>query len=168
VNLCRTCNRPLTEFVSPAGAVPGCSPCGHRLLEHTALEELQRSVQRHYTPDDVRELRAECKERKRATAERRVVYLDCPGCGNQLLRRTFGQLSFLLVNYCATHGYWIHKDELDGIAAYLERGGELLEMEAVQSDLAQSLRHLEGKNRDLEKTAAQAQAFIPLMFIAMH
>lgn len=147
--------------------MPGCSRCGHRLLEHDALEGLQQSAQRSYTPEDVRALKAECKERKRATVERPVVYLDCPGCGNQLLRRTFGQSSFLLVHYCATHGYWIHKDELEGIAAYLQRGGELLEMEALQSDLAQRLRHIESKNRDLEQSAAQEQSYVPVVFMGM-
>ena len=78
MNRCRTCNRPLTEVETPAGSVPGCSRCGHCLLDHSALEELQRTVERRYTPEDVRALEAECKERKRAAVGRPVVYLDCP------------------------------------------------------------------------------------------
>jgi predicted RNA-binding Zn-ribbon protein involved in translation (DUF1610 family) len=165
VNRCRSCNQTLTEVDSPAGRVPGCTSCNHRLLDHVALEDLQRGVRRIYTPVEVRLLEDECKERKRDAVERAVVYLDCPGCGNQLLRRTFGRLSFLLVHFCATHGYWIYENELAGIADYLERGGELLELEHARQEIEEQLRDAHAKHRELRQAAANSQAFVPLLFM---
>lgn len=163
---CPQCRRDLAQVEIPAGTARGCDGCAHVWLDAPALEALQATAERRYTAADVRRLREECEARQRAALQRPVVYCNCPGCGNQMLRRTFGARSFLLVHFCAAHGYWIHRDELEGILAYVTRGGELLEMENVAARLEERLRDLESNVRDLERRAASGSgiAFIPLMF----
>lgn len=163
---CPQCRKTLAEVETPAGPALGCDGCAHVWLDAQRLEDLQASAERHYTADDVRTLRAESKSRKQTALQRPVVYCSCPACGSQMLRRTFGEVSFLLVHYCAAHGYWIHRDELAGIAAYVSRGGEILEMENAKEKLEERLRWLESENRLLEKRAAEGGGppFIPLIF----
>ncbi|MHC4731945.1 MAG: hypothetical protein ACYS6Z_15330, partial [Planctomycetota bacterium] len=146
---CLQCTKALAEVETPAGPALGCDECAHVWLEAHRLEALQASAERRYTADDVRSLRAESKARKHAALQRPVVYCSCPACGNQMLRRTFGEVSFLLVHYCAAHGFWIHREELDGIASYVSRGGEILEMTNVTEKLEERLRDLESENRRL-------------------
>ncbi len=122
----------------------------------------QATAERHYTADDVRLLRAESKARKRAALQRPVVYCSCPACGNQMLRRTFGEMSFLLVHYCAAHGFWIHREELEGIASYVSRGGEILEMANVTEKLEERLRWMESKIG--ERADSGGVSFIPGIF----
>jgi hypothetical protein len=94
-----------------------------------------------------------------------VVAVSLKNCGNQMLRRTFGEVSFLLVHYCAAHGYWIHEGELKGIASYIERGGEILELEQATELLEERTRRLENENRRLEDRARSASGgFTPLIF----
>jgi len=161
---CLQCQRNLVATDTLAGPVPGCAACGHRWLSAAQLAALQAGVERRYTPDDVRALRDESKARKRAALQRPVVYCRCPTCGNQMLRRTFGEVSFLLVHFCAAHGYWIHGDDLDGVVDYIARGGEVLEMANATERLALRIRDLERQNRTLEDRARIAGAFIPLAF----
>ncbi|MHC4938912.1 MAG: hypothetical protein ACYTHK_08090 [Planctomycetota bacterium] len=149
--MCGRCRKALGEFETPLGPVSGCPGCGHLWIGADRLKEFQETAERRYTPQTVRALRREGKERKRAALQREVVYHDCPACGNQLLRRTFGELSFLLVHYCAQHGYWIHRDELDGIVDYIERGGEVLEMRHTIETLEQEVRDTQHRNRELER-----------------
>ena len=162
---CPQCRKDLAEVETPAGPALGCDGCAHVWLEANRLEALQASAERSYTPDDVHSLRAESKARKRAALQRPVVYCRCPACGNQMLRRTFGEVSFLLVHFCAAHGFWIHREELEGIASYVSRGGEILEMTNATARLEERLRDLESDNRRLAKRAAESRggAFIPLI-----
>jgi len=162
---CPQCRKALAEVETPAGPALGCDGCGHVWLDARCLEALQATAERHYTADDVRLLRAESKARKRAALQRPVVYCRCPSCGNQMLRRTFGEVSFLLVHYCAAHGFWISREELEGIASYISRGGEILEMANVTEKLEERLRCMESKNRRLEKRAdSGGVGFIPAIF----
>ena len=126
------------------------------------LEDFQEAAQRNYAPQDVRDLKAEAQERKKAAVERKVVYLDCPGCDHKLLRRTFGSCSFFLVNYCAQHGYWIHADELAGVVDYIQRGGEVLEMRNDLRELEERTRQLSRENSQLEKNA-QGAGIVPII-----
>jgi Zn-finger nucleic acid-binding protein len=159
---CPQCKRPLAEVETPAGPALGCDGCAHVWLDARSLEALQTTAERRYTADDVRRLREECKARKQAALQRPVAYCNCPSCGNQMLRRTFGERSFLLVHYCAAHGYWIHRDELEGIVAYVTCGGELLEMEHVTEELEERLRDVENRLRDVENRGGST--FVPLIF----
>ena len=158
---CPQCETNLAKVETPAGPALGCHGCGHVWLDAHSLEALQKTAERRYRADDVRRLREECKARMRAALERPVVYCRCPGCGNQMLRRTFGERSFLLVHFCAAHGYWIHRDELEGILAYVTRGGELLEMESVAEKLQERLRDLESEKR---AASGSGPTFIPMIF----
>lgn len=163
---CPQCRRSLSQVETPAGAALGCAGCDHVWLDAHKLEAMQKTAERRYTANDVRLLGEECEARKQAALQRPVVYCKCPACGNQMLRRTFGERSFLLVHFCAAHGYWIHRDELEGIFAYVTRGGELLEMESVTARLEERLRDLESDVRVLERRAAggRGPTFIPLPF----
>ena len=153
---CPQCSKALAEVETPAGPALGCDGCAHVWLEAHRLDALQASTERHYTADDVRALRDESEARKQSALKRPVVYCSCPACGSQMLRRTFGDVSFLLVHYCAAHGYWIHRDELAAIAAYVSRGGEILELEHVKEQLEERLRGLESRTRLLERRAAES------------
>lgn len=159
---CPQCNHRLAQVDSPAGPVLGCETCDHRWLDIDGLESLQSTTTRNYTPEDVEALHTESKSRKEAALERPVVYMTCPACDNQMLRRTFGEVSFLLIHYCANHGYWIHGDELDAIVDYIKRGGEILEYRAEQEKLKLRLGDLERETRDLEQQKNSAGiSFIP-------
>ena len=113
----------------------------------------------------MRALRAESKARKTHALERKVVYCRCPACDSQMLRRTFGETSYLLVHYCATHGFWIHRDELEAIASFVARGGEILEMAHATEQLAERVRRLENQTRSLEQRSdGGGVAFVPFPF----
>jgi len=151
---CRECAKGLEERETAVGRAPACPGCDHVHVEAERIENLRETAERRYTPADVRALRAEGQERKKAALERAVVYRRCPACGNQLLRRTYGELSFLLVHYCAAHGYWIHAGELAGMLDYVERGGEVLELQHAIEGHEEEHRKLKLDNRELERRAA--------------
>jgi Zn-finger nucleic acid-binding protein len=159
--ICPQCRRNLTEVETPAGAALGCGGCAHVWLDTRSLEALRATALRHYRPDDVRALREESEARKRAALQRPVVYCRCPACGKQMHRRTFGEVSFLLLHHCVAHGYWIHRDELEGIAAYVTRGGEILEMRHVLDELEERVSRVESENRRLGERAGPT--FVPLI-----
>ena len=158
---CPQCDQELAATDTLIGPVPGCDGCGHLWLGAEQLRTLQATAPRSYVPDDVKLLRAECAARKDAAFQRPIVYFRCPGCDNQMLRRNFGAMSYLLLHYCADHGYWIHRDELEGIASYLARGGELLEMEKAQEMLEERLRRLEAKGFRVAEEGDSGGGFIP-------
>jgi len=166
--VCPQCQRSLAEIETPAGAALGCDGCAHVWIDAHSLEVLQMTSERRYTADDVRLLSEECKARRRSALERPVTYCKCPGCGKQMLRRTFGVRSFLLVNFCAADGYWIHRDELAGIHSYVTRGGELLEMKDLTENLEKRLRDLESDVRILKEKKRRGYdsggfAFVPIV-----
>jgi len=151
VEQCSACSRPLAEIETPAGPAPGCEGCGHVLLAAPRFEQWLGTLERRYKPADVEALRDECKERRRAILQRPVRYLGCPGCERQLLRRSFGEVSSLLVHFCADHGYWIHRDELAGIADYVARGGEILDLRHAAERLAEQLDGARHDAREAER-----------------
>ena len=161
--MCPQCLTPLTEGETPVGSARACESCDHVWIEAGAMDRFQEAAERRYTPDDLRALKSEAKERKQAALDRPVVYCRCPGCEKQMLRRTFGEQSFLLVHFCATHGYWIQRDDLAGIIDYIERGGELLEMKYALQKLEEHQRQLRTENRELERRAAST-GFVPIFF----
>ncbi|MHC4409738.1 MAG: hypothetical protein ACYS0F_12130 [Planctomycetota bacterium] len=162
--MCARCRKTLQECESPIGKVPGCEACGHLWIGAGRLQEFQETAERRYTPETVGALRAEGQKRKQAALKREIVYCNCPECGNQLLRRTFGEMSFLLVHYCAAHGYWIHRDELDGIVDYVKRGGEVLEMRNEIETLEQQSREAQHRTRELERKAQSGGGGAPFLF----
>lgn len=147
---CPTCKHALEARETLVGMTPFCARCEHAWIPAALLEEFDETAQRTYTPADLENLRTECDERKRASIERKVAYYDCPGCSNKLLRRTYGNCSFLLVHYCAKHGYWIHVDSLAGIVDYIERGGEILEMKYDVHLLEDQKRQLQRENASIQ------------------
>ena len=144
---CPQCNRELSKTDSPAGPLPGCDGCGHLWLDATSLDTFRGTVPRRYVSEDLDLLRAESAARQAAAFHRPIVYLRCPGCQKRMLRRTFGEVSYLLMHYCVDHGYWIHRDELEAIATYIARGGEVLESRATRERLEERIRHLEAQGR---------------------
>ena len=158
---CPQCNQRLAQADTPAGPALGCDGCNHRWLDADRLEHLQATTERRYTPDDVDALRGESKSRKEAATKRPVIYVRCPGCDKPMLRRTFGETSYLLVNYCADHGFWIHEDELAGIVRYIERGGEILDLRATRDALEQRVRDLD-RRIGKEKGGAGDAGYTPI------
>ena len=144
--------------------VPGCTACDHLWIDAERLQQFQRTAERRYTPELIDALRREGQERKQVALKREIVYCNCPECGNQLLRRTFGETSFLLVPYCAAHGHWIHRDELDGIVDYVKRGGEVLEMRNEIEMLEQQSREAQHRTRELERKAQSGGGGAPFFF----
>lgn len=128
------------------------------------MEEFQTTTPRAYRPDDLAALKDEATARRDAARERPVVYLRCPECGNQMLRRTFGKVSYLLVNYCAGHGYWIARAELDGIAAYLAGGGEVLELKEQALRLEERIRQLDNdiRAKDNDRRLGPGVIIVPI------
>ena len=158
---CPQCATKLAETPTPAGPAPGCEGCHHLWIGAGQLRTLQANTPRRYLPGDIDLLRAESATRKEAAFRRTIAYLRCPGCEKRMLRRTFGTMSYLLLHYCADHGYWIHRDELEGIAAYLARGGEVLEMARTQERLRERIRHLEAQGRRAEDHGDGGSSFVP-------
>jgi Zn-finger nucleic acid-binding protein len=62
----------------------------------------------------------------------RVVYRRCPVCRMQMVRKSFGRTSGVIVDWCGRHGTWLDADELEHVAAFVLAGG--LDTGAAVSD----------------------------------
>jgi Zn-finger nucleic acid-binding protein/ribosomal protein L40E len=63
--------------------------------------------------------------------EWKVVYRRCPVCKGVMQRKNFGGSSGVIVDWCGAHGTWLDRDEPDGIADYVRRGGLRRDPESV-------------------------------------
>jgi Zn-finger nucleic acid-binding protein len=54
----------------------------------------------------------------------RVVYRRCPVCAERMNRQNFGRRSGFVLDLCPDHGVWFDASELDGVLAWVRRGGE--------------------------------------------
>lgn len=59
----------------------------------------------------------------RSTFSATVAYRRCPDCEGIMQRRNFGKRSGVIVDVCGKHGVWLDADELEAVAAFIERGG---------------------------------------------
>ena len=155
---CPTCKKPLENRETPMGAIPGCEACTHAWFTEDELSAYQQAAQRSFTPDDLLHLQADIRARQEAAMKRPVEYLSCPGCDRQLLRRTFGMRTFLLVHYCVEHGYWVHDDDLAGIVDFVTSGGEILELQSRIEQLEENAQQLRIQRAAAEQRARTAGA----------
>lgn len=63
------------------------------------------------------------RRRARSTFSAAVTYRRCPDCSGIMQRRNFAKRSGVIVDVCGKHGVWLDADELEAVAAFIERGG---------------------------------------------
>ena len=162
---CPTCRKPLAIGPTPLGDNPVCASCEFVWVTEPAMEEFQASTKREYLPSDLERLKADIEARKAAIFDEKVTYYSCPGCDKQMLRRNFGKETFLLVHYCASHGFWMSLESAEAAADYVRRGGELLELRRLIEDLEAEGRRLEIKAAEADRRARSAGAhYSPFFF----
>jgi Zn-finger nucleic acid-binding protein len=78
---------------------------------------------------------------------RKVAYILCPACGQQMGRINFAHRSGVIIDICRQHGVWLDRDELQQILDFIHAGGltraRLLEKEQLDA----SRRALEFQKR---------------------
>ena len=52
------------------------------------------------------------------------MYRRCPECDKMMSRRMFGKTSGVVIDACRNHGIWFDAQELEGVLAWIRKGGE--------------------------------------------
>jgi len=163
--VCPRCKRALTPGETALGPAPVCPSCDHAWIAPEQIEAFQDSAERRYRGDELDALRKEALARRQTMLDSDIVYCDCPGCARRMLRRTYGETSFLLVHYCAAHGYWIGAEQIRGIVDWVRRGGEVLELRRRIEHYEEETRRLriDLKGAELRAYQGDGGAVVPFM-----
>lgn len=66
--------------------------------------------------------------------EREITYLPCPFCEQLMNRVNYDCVSGVIIDYCASHGYWFDAGEIEKIAKWVATGGAVRQYAATSDD----------------------------------
>lgn len=155
--MCPSCGKATERTVRHAADLESCGACGVRWLSAQALKVFLSRAERHFVPQDLAALRADCVRRRVAAAaaafRSTAQQLACPVCAQPLSPRAFGGISGVTAQQCAPHGLLVTSADFDHIEDFLRRGGELLTLEQMVAELRAKVAELTGKVREAEQVS---------------
>jgi Zn-finger nucleic acid-binding protein len=107
-----------------------CSGCDGLWVPAAAFDALVKRIP-PAAPAPSQGLRAQ-PARLDAGFETTFAYRRCPACREPMVRRNFGRISGVVVDWCGAHGTWFDADELGRVAAFVAAGG--LEKAAAKAE----------------------------------
>jgi Zn-finger nucleic acid-binding protein len=140
---CPDCRQPFVAFSGEGGLLRDCARCGGQFVEHALLEALlaRREIYGASVPK---------QPARHNPLESPVRYLRCPGCGELMARKNFGQSSGIIVDICRSHGTWFDPGELPRVLAFVEAGGLEHARQREQRQRRDAERRRQ-RGRDLER-----------------
>ena len=156
--ICSSCQFNMTEHVIDQQVFQKCVRCDLLWIDKHQFNNLTQDIPRSYLPEDLEDLRQECRKRKQEAGDRAIGggsihYLQCPECAQTMNRNSFAIVSFVITNVCAQHGVLVSDDAFRSIVDFISRGGEMLCLEKARDDLASKVASLESK---IGKVSAQS------------
>ena len=97
-----------------------CEGCAGLWVKRDDFESICKRAQER--PDIVLEDKAADVPVKSTEPERKVFYIDCPTCGQQMARKMFRYKnlpSHVIIDFCREHGVWFDLEELERIVAFI-------------------------------------------------
>ncbi len=76
------------------------------------------------------------------------TYIPCPECGKLMNHRNFAHCSGVVLDWCAEHGNWFDRNELQRIVAFIRNGGLRKARERKLSELKE--READLRRRELQ------------------
>jgi len=114
---CPRCRTHLIRCKNDRADFLECTGCGGLWLDELDFERRVEARDLASTPlDPGRPL-------PRRQPEKDVRYLPCPRCSSLMLRRNFGRVSGVVIDFCRGHGYWFDTHELEHIQRFIDAGG---------------------------------------------
>lgn len=144
--------QPSTAYGEP---VSQCEGCGNLFIAQNHLDRILAGLKRAYTPPELEELRAQCRERQdnlvsTVRADARMYYI-CPVCEHTMVRRAFAAGSGIVIHQCPRHGSMGPFNWLKQAVEFVEKGGEVLvlqtELETAKSRINELQNKPEGTRR---------------------
>ena len=157
--------------MSAQGSSSHCDDCQLAWLTHDDFDALLAKVERRFRPTDLEALQTECRQRQRELAARafddsvRVVYHDCPQCGDRMSRRAFAPQSGIIVNLCDAHGLITSNADLLLAMNFIQRGGEMLTIAHQVEELEQQLTEASHQEREHERSRARGGMPVIIPFL---
>ncbi len=96
--------------------VIGCPKCAGLFVPHETFEMMQDNSERVVEATDG-------AVRAQVEPEAAVTYLRCPVCRQMMNRKNFAGSSGVIIDICKSDGIWFDAGELEGIMAFVARGG---------------------------------------------
>ncbi len=125
---CPRCQAAMSVVTIEDDAIDVCSGCGGTWYDSGEFEaHIERMQRRGPVPA--------ASSANTPRAEERIVYLDCPRCGEKMHRKAFDKTSGVIVDVCADHGVFLDPGELGAILRYLADDG-VREKSRKRADLA--------------------------------
>lgn len=109
---CPRCAAAMSTVTIEDDAIDVCSGCGGTWYDSGEFEAHIERMQRRGAPPAA-------SSANTPRAEQRIVYLDCPRCGEKMHRKAFDKTSGVIVDVCADHGVFLDPGELAAILRYL-------------------------------------------------
>jgi len=165
---CSTCSAEMGESPRGAAKVQLCPSCGSCWTDRGSMQAFIEGIERSFTAASLAALRAECAQRRQAAltdqAPSGMAYRKCPECGVQMHRKAFAPWSGIVADVCAGHGFLLVLGQLEAIAGFVARGGEILALEAINQELVDHLADLKRKVTDVEQARSRAAGGAEMIF----
>ncbi len=118
--VCPRCKGTLMLRSLGMSSVIECTDCAGLWVKREDFESICKRAQDR--PEVVLEDRTVDVPVRASEPERRVFYINCPGCGEQMVRKMFRYKdlpSRVIIDYCRLHGVWFDREELEAIVAFV-------------------------------------------------
>ena len=119
-NVCPRCGGELAVRSLERSSVVECTQCQGLWVKRGDFEGICKRAQE--TPNVTFESGPGTEPVRLAEPERRVFYIPCPTCRQQMLRKMFRYKSLpsrVVIDYCREHGIWFDRGELEAIVSFI-------------------------------------------------
>jgi len=123
---CPRCKAELAVRSLGEASVIECTQCQSLWVKRVDFERICKRAQE--TADIALEQDPSTLPIRSAEPERKVFYIACPTCGQQMLRKMFRYKdlpSRVVIDYCREHGVWFDRGELESIVSFVRSKANL-------------------------------------------
>ena len=99
-----------------------CRLCGGTWYDRKELEQ-RLGAASSTGISQVRADRGRKRDAKKDWEQSGPMYLKCPHCGKQMVRKNFAGMSKVIVDFCILHGMFLDDDEFEQLAEFDSKGG---------------------------------------------
>ncbi len=123
---CPKCNEALDQQDWEGTATLTCPVCRGSFFPDRGLEAVLDRLRATCDPVSVESALKDFRDRFTRELPDNVRYKKCPVCDTVMLRRNYGNVSGVIVEYCGEHGTWVDENSFAELASFICRGGDLV------------------------------------------
>lgn len=114
-----------------------CGACGGLWVSREAFRRLAEKAR---VSEVAMEGVSDAPAGRQPVRNRGPIYRPCPRCGARMNRQNYGRRSGIILDLCREHGVWFDAHELEGVLAWVRRGGLAREEEAREQEAREKER----------------------------